>query len=208
MQNFKGDSDELKMQSVVTPLLSVTDLGLDDFYERGFDANPFILMLRDEGRIPFSIKLKEEFFPAFFSEALKNFPFVGNFESYLLILKAVFGEQTEIIFEVPAPGKLTILVNFSQSEFDLIGRIFNGVSYDLYQVISDQDEIVICNGLTGIETVEELYLLFSEITPEGIFLTLALNAFEKFEFVVDHTDLNVYEIKDHEDNLLYFLEPV
>lgn len=204
MENFKGDETELKIQSVADPLLNIVKLGLDDFYANGFRSTPFITMLRDENRIPFSLKIKETFFTAFFLEALENFRFVGSFESYLLILTAAFGAETVINFEVPSPGHLILNVNFNQQIFELIGREFVDGAYVFYNVASTDSEDITCEGLTGVDTIEELELLFSEITPEGIFLDLHMNEFD-FDDFIDHLSNSVV---DHSGNILYFKSSV
>jgi hypothetical protein len=108
VQNFKGDSTELKMQAVATPLLDLTEAALNDFYAGGFDSSPFLLAMYDDGRIPFSERITRDSFVEFIKNTLANFPFTGTFEIYLAVLKAIFGEESEIRFTVSAPGKLSI----------------------------------------------------------------------------------------------------
>lgn len=203
IQNFKGDSTELKMQAVADPLLNVTDAALNDFYSGGFDASPFLLAMYDDGRMPFSERITRETFVDFVRQALANFPFTGTFEIYLLILKSIFGENAEIRFEIPAAGKLSIDVEaVANSEFTFLGREFISGHFEFFDMIDDEGDTLILRGVVGIDTEYELNLLFSEIMPAGISPDITLGFFEISDFAGEGDDLIVTE----EDFGIIFIE--
>jgi hypothetical protein len=207
VQNFKGDETELKMRAVAEPILDMANLALDEFYAEGFDCNPFLLMLYDEKRIPFSNRIDRDPFVLFIKEALARFPFTGTFDVYLFILIAIFGIDSEIYFEVPAPGKLSIDVNaISNLEFEFIGRSFVDGNYQFYTLVDDLGNELLFRGISGIETEYELGLLFSEIMPAGIIPAISLTFFGRYNFIALHSDGNIYDILDSFGNQIIFTE--
>lgn len=203
VQNFKGDASELKMQDVGNPILDLTDAALDDFYINGFDASPFLLMLYDEGRMPFSERINRDAFVDFVKQALINFPVIGTFESYLFVLKAVFGENTEIRFTVTGPGLLSIEVEaVANTEFQFVAREFVSGAYVYYEVIDFEGDLLIFRGVAGIDTEYELVLLFSEIMPAGITPDISL----AFVVISDWEDDDDNLITDDYDNGIIFVE--
>lgn len=206
-QNFKGDPVELRFQESARPVLDRVRFDMDQFFSDGFNSSAWLLLLYDENRMPFSERIKREAFVDFIREALKNFPFSGTFDTYLFVLRAVFGELSEIFFEVPAPGKLAIDIDATSSlEFDFIGREFNGTSFDEFDMIDSEGNKLIFRGIAGIETPYELELLFSELMPAGIIPTITLSFFERSIFVAEDDLGNLDQVVDHDGNLIIFWE--
>jgi hypothetical protein len=204
-QNFKGDSKELKMQAVAGPLLDLTDVALNSFYSDGYDCNEFLLMLYDEQRMPFQ-KLSRLAYIQFIKEALKRFPSAGTFEFYLFILRAIFGDLSEINFELTDPGKISIEVNAtSRLEYDLIAREFIDGSYVDYELIDYNFDILTARGLAGIENEYQLGLLFSEILPCGIYPEISLTFYERSVFIGEDGD-GIYDVLDNSFNQIIFVE--
>ncbi len=202
-QKFKGDDTELKMEAAAKPAFDSVSLGLDRFMADGYNASPFLLMLYDEGRAPFSDRVPREAFVEFIKEALTRFPFTGTFESYIFIIEAIFGAGSGVIFDVPAPGKLEMLVNASSSvEFPLLFReIVDGAEVEGNIVTSDGD-IFTASGISGIDSEFELEMMLAEIIPAGIFPTVTLAFFSLYNFVDDVDD----GIVDELGNQIVFIE--
>lgn len=203
-QFFKeSDSNEAKMYAVGASVFDPISADLDDFLENGFDSAPFLLMLYDEGRAPYYARIPRAAFVAFIKEALSRFPVIGSFESYIFILKAVFGENSESRFEVTTPGKLLITVDATpNSEYEFIGREFVDGAYTEFTMTDYVDDTIIFRGFSGIATVEELELLFSEIVPTGITPEITLN----FGVISDWVDETDSDISDEDDEGIMFLE--
>lgn len=207
VQTFKGDQTELKMLAAAGPVFDRTSSALDEFYADGFNCNPFLVMLYDEKRMPFSSRIDKEPFLIFIKEALTRFPFTGTFDVYLFILFAIFGADSEINFEVPAPGKLSIDVNaISNLEFEFIGRDFINGNYVFYNMVDYTGDRLAFRGISGIKTEHDLKLLFSEIMPAGIAPTISLTFFGRYNFVALYDDGLLYEILDSFGNQIIFME--
>lgn len=202
-QNFKGDATELKMQDVADPLLDLTDIALDEFYSDGFNANDFLLKMYDDGRMPFSERINRDAFVDFIKDALINFPFIGTFEIYLTILKAVFGEETEIRFYVTTPGALSIdVAAVGNSIFQFVGREFVSGQFEFFDMIDSDGDLLVFRGIIGIETEYELNLLFSEMMPAGIVPSISLDFFTISDWEDETGDL----IEDDDGNGIIFIE--
>jgi hypothetical protein len=203
VQNFKGDSTELKMQAVVDPLFEVTNAALDDFNEGGYDAAPFLLAMYDDGRMPFSQRVKREYFVEFVRQILANFPFTGTFEVYLRVLEAIFGVDSEISFTVPAPGKLSIDIEaVANSTFTFIGREFVSGAFEFFDIGTSGGDTIILRGVSGIDTAYELNLLFSEVMPIGVVPNITLGFYEISDWVNESNDFMV----DEDDLGIIFVE--
>lgn len=203
-EKFKGDATEIKFDNAGKVVMDQVGVSLDEFYAQGYDANPFILMLYDEGRVPFADRINRQAFVAFYKEVLKQFPVIGTFDTYVFILHAIFGSDAELDFDVDNPGQLSIDINTASSvEYDFIGRDADGNTFE----VTDQDGLVLSfRGLSGIETPYELELLFSEIMPYGISPTISLSFYERFTFVAEQADESLDEVIDHLGNNIVFTE--
>lgn len=206
VQNFKGDAIELKMQSVASPVFDQTSASLDDFYAGGFNCDEFLLMLYDDNRMPFSERVNRVTFVQFIKKALENFPFTGTFEAYLFVLRSIFGDLSEIDFDVPSPGKLAISVNaVSSLEFDFIAREFIAGTYEFFDVVDYAGNILTFRGIAGIDTEYELNLLFSEIIPAGITPDIALTFYTNSFWVSEESSV-FYDMTDDAGNNIVFRE--
>jgi hypothetical protein len=185
VQSFKGDALETKMQAVM----------------EGGISDPFLLMLYDEGRVPFSERIGRNVFVSFIKKALENFPFIGNFESYIFILKEIFGPESNIFFEILAPGKLKISIDSAiDVVFDFIGRELVSGDFETFSLTTKDGYSLQFRGILGIDSQYELSLLFAEIMPAGLAPTVAF--FTLYEFFTDAGD----NVLDSFGNQIVFYE--
>lgn len=202
-QYFKGDADELKFDLAGKRAFDASGVALDQFYADGYTASPFLLMLYDEGRMPFVDRVPRDTFVEFIKEALERFQFTGTFEAYIFIMEAIFGAGSGVLFEVPAAGKLNIAVNAAAS-LEFGWQIAEFVSGEL--VVSDMvDHIgnsIVFGGVAGIDSEYELQLLLSEIIPGGIYAQVTLAFFALYNFVDDDDN----SIVDHLGNQIVLIE--
>ena len=202
-QKFKGDATELKMEAAAKPAFDLCSVALDSFYDGCYSAEDFLLMLYDEGRMPFSDRVPRDSFVSFITEAIPNFPNTGTFESYLFILKAVFGEESTISFTVPAAGKLQIDVNASTALlFGFQAREFVGAHYDFYDMVTDDGDSIVFQSISGIESSAQLNALLNELFPVGIFTEITLSFFTLYDFIDDGGAFMI----DNSGNQLVFYE--
>lgn len=205
-QNFKGDETELKYKESAFPALDLQSQALDLFLAGSEATSDFLLMLYDEGRMPYSNRIKRDVFVQFINGAFLNFPFIGTFESYIFILREIFGPDSDIFFEIPAAGKLNISIDASSDiTFDAIARELNDGVYEFYNISTSDGDDLAFKGLSGIDNEADLRLLFSEILPAGIFPTFSLDFFLKSQFYGEDTD-GVFDILTSFDDNLIFIE--
>ncbi len=202
-QKFKGDDLELRMEAAASPAFDLCSVALDEFLADGYLASPFLLMLYDEGRMPFSDRVPRDSFVEFFKEALERFPFTGTFEAYIFIIQAIFGSGSGILFDVPAPGKIEMLVNASSSlEFQFIAKEFIDGEYVESLIVDSDDNLLQFSGISGIDSEYELKQLLAELIPAGIFPDITLAFFSLFNFIDDDDN----SIVDDSGNQIVFIE--
>jgi hypothetical protein len=200
-QKFKGDTTELKMEAAAGPAFDLTSTALDEYFDGAYDSDPFLLMLYDSGRMPFSDRVPRDTFPAFMRQAVPNFPYTGTFDSYLFILNAVFGDGSLIYFEVLGNGKIHIQVNASSAVAE--DAIFRDSSGDS-DFADDLGNTIIFYSILGITTEYRLRQLLAEMIPAGLYPVVELAFFSIDRFIVE--DLGVdYEVVDHAGNSIVFL---
>ncbi len=209
VQFFKGDALEKQMIAVGETPIALTGAALDDMYAECYESAQFILMLYDEGRMPFSERIKREVFVDFIKQILNRFPFTGTFDSYLFVLYQIFGMLSTTTFTVPSPGKLGIAVNAAANiEFDAVVRTFEDGAFVTSELITDEFEKLIFIGISGINTEYELTLLFSEIMPAGITPDITLTFFVISDFVAEiFGDPDLYDMITTDDEVqIVFVE--
>ncbi len=206
-QNFKGDATELKMQLAASAPFDLCSAALDQFFAGGYDSSDFLLMLYDAGRMPFSDRVPRDSFVSFIAEAIPNFPVTGTFEAYIFILDAIFGDQTEVEFDVPSAGKLEMIVNAAASlDFDFQGREFSDSVYTTFEIVTMDDETIQFTGISGIDSEAELTQLLAELIPAGIWPDIALTFFTLSEFVAEDPVGEFYTVVDWLGNQIVFYE--
>lgn len=195
------------MEAAAKPAFDVCSTSLTEFNNGSYEASPFLLMLYDEGRMPFSDRVLRDTFVEFFKEALTRFPFTGTFESYVFILRAIFGDSAQILFDVPAPGKLDITVNTELTvSYDFIAREFVGGEYVDSEIIDSGGNNLVFTGISGIDSQYQLQQLLSELVPAGIYLLLTLTNFTLNDFIAEDSGGNFDEIIDSDGNSIVFIE--
>lgn len=207
-QSFKGDAFELQMEASGRPAFDVCELALDAYLESGYTASDFLLMLYDEGRMPFSDRVPRDSFLSFIKQAIPNFPVTGTFESYIFILQAIFGEGSGVLFELSDPGKIAILVNAASSvDFEAIAREFSNSQYSIYNLVTDDGDQIIFGGISGIDSEAELTQLLSELIPAGVVADITLDFFALYFFAAEYeADGELFDIVDHLGNAIVFFE--
>lgn len=204
-EKFKGDATELKMELAASPAFDLTLASLDEFKADSYDTEPFLLMLYDEGRMPFSNRVPRDAFVSFIREALKRFKFTGTFETYLFIIANIFGADSSVLFSVPAPGKLTMVINAGTSvSFDFIVREYIDGAYVESTIVDSDGNTLTFSGISGIDSQYALEQLFAEIIPAGIFPDITLTFFTLYDFITD--DGGVAEMITSDGDSIVFFE--
>lgn len=202
-QKFKGDDLELNMESAGAVPFDACSVSLDEFLGGSYTATDFLLALYDAGRMPFSERVPRDSFVAFIQKAIPNFPVTGTFESYYFMVQSIFGDGSGILFDVPAPGKLSLIVNAAASlSFDFSGREFTNGAYAYFDLTTMDGDGIQFRGLSGIDSEAKLKQLLSELIPAGVYASITLDFFALYSFATGFGEL----IVDHLGNQIVFFE--
>jgi hypothetical protein len=177
MQKFKpNDLEEQKFIDTLTPIFDGISSDLDDFYQGAYRC--FLLgdVLYDTGRDPLVGVINRSLYRSSFFAIHELFTRPGTFEFYLDVLRAIFGQETEIEFVIPSPGVLEINVPAANYEtFNILAReIIDGVYHYFPLVTSDGGEEILGQGFISIYTPQEINGLIKELAPNGIHTTVNL----------------------------------
>lgn len=199
-QKYKGDALELKFDEAGKPAMAICGAALDDYYENAYSAQEFLLMLYDQGRMPFGSKIPRDDFVRFIIEAIPGFAVTGTFRMMIFLFKSLFGELTDIIFTVPAPGRLQVDVNASTLlEFN---AIFVEQDGETGNIIDHTGNELVFSAVSGIDTQYEFNQIMSEIFPAGIYPEVTLSFFTQYQWIDDVGD----NIVDTFGNNIVFVE--
>lgn len=202
-QKFKGDQIELNIESAGSLPFDFCSAALDEYFDGCYEASDFLLAQYDAGKMPFSDRVPRDSFVAFIKQAIPNFPVTGTFESYIFIIQSIFGEGSGILFNVPAAGKLSMIVNAASSlEFDLVAREFVDGAYVLSTFATIDGFGLQSRGISGIDSQAKLTQLLSELIPAGVFPDITLAFFALYSFASSSGDLMI----DNLGNQIVFFE--
>lgn len=175
MEFFKGDDTEKKYYESGKPLLENLLLQKELFFDGAYESYPFGDMLYTENRTPLSYAIVQDIFRISFPEIFTAFTVAGSFESYLTVFRKVFGEDVEVEFTVPAPGKLNIDIIAQDLELsDFVARRIESNEYIFDEVIDDESDNIVFQTVKGFETQYELEQMLHEMVPAGIYTEISL----------------------------------
>lgn len=175
-QKFKGDELELQMEACASPIHDDIETQLDDFFEDAYNSMPLGDVLYESDRSPLANAIDQEIFRQSFPEIFTAFTVAGTFESYITVFQKIFGENVEIDFTVPAPGKLTIDILADEVELsDWISRVIVDNTF-VYNEMITQDglDTIAFQSIKGFKTQYELEQMLFEMVPAGIFTEISL----------------------------------
>lgn len=185
--------------------MDATGQALDSFFDEAFDCAAFLLMLYDEGRVPFSDRVPREAFVQFLIECIANANFIGTYESYIFLINAIFGANSGVFFEVTAAGVLTMTVSATNTvESGFQTRELIDDQYVTSDIITNLGEELVFTGFPGINSEAELKQLLSEFVPAGIFQDIAMVIFSTSLFLVE--DGGEATIVDDQANDIIFFQ--
>ena len=176
MQAFKEtDEIEKKVRDILLPLLTVTSNEKTEMYNGAYTAYPLGDVLYDLMRSPLARNMSKESFRTSFFAIHELFTRPGTFEFYMDVFRAVFGDDVDVEFTVPAPGKLLINVE----ALDIVNDLFMARSIVDNQYVQDEviDEVgdnIVFQGTQGLKTQREVEALIYELYPAGLWVQTTL----------------------------------
>jgi hypothetical protein len=205
-QKFKGDELELKMEAAQSPAFDATTASLDQYYSAAYTASDFLLMLYDAGRMPFSDRVPRDSFVRFIREAISRFQFTGTFEFYIFIIKSIFGEGSDVLFNVPSPGTLEMTI--SATDFilsDWVASDFSSGSYVENPIVTSSGDTIQFAALSGISSETQLNQLFAELIPAGIYPDITLQVFTLLNFIaIDGSDNESFVLDSSGNQIVFY----
>lgn len=177
-QPYKGsDAVELKFYNSAATLFDLLSAERDDFFDEAYACFVLGEVLWDSNRSPLSNAIAREIFRTSFEGIFDSFVNVGSFEAYISVFEKIFGDDVDVQFTVPAPGKLEIDITATGVELtNFAARIIESNAYVLYGVITQDavDEFVF-QSIKGFTSQYELERMLFEMVPAGIFTTITLD---------------------------------
>ncbi len=177
MQYFKGDDTELKFAGAGAPTLDVLSAQKGLFFDEAFSCFVLGELLYDEDRAPLANAIDRDIFRQAFATIFDAFLVAGSFESYLTVFRFIFGDDVEVEFTVPAPGKLQIDITAAGVELsNFVARsiVDNAYVYDEVMEIVGGDNIAF-RTVKGFQTQYEVEQMLFELVPAGIFTEISLS---------------------------------
>lgn len=175
-QYFKGDATELKYDASGEPILSLLSSDKDDFYQGAYSCAELGDVLYDSNRAPLANAIKSDIFRLAFASVFEAFRVSGTFESYLLVFQTIFGDDVEVSFTVPAPGKLNIDISAEESDvYDLLARYIESNAYAFDEIITQDGDNLAAQVLRGFQTQYEVEQMLFELVPAGIYTQITLS---------------------------------
>lgn len=176
IQYFKANDDlEKKVASCFLPMLLLVDGVRDDFFEGAYNAYPLGDVLANTGD-PIAQVMPIEVFRASFPEIHMLFTRPGTFEFYLTVFRKIWGEDVEVTFTVPAPGKLLIDIVALTAAYNLaMARRIVDNAYVRDEIIDQDGDNLIFLGTQGLQTQRQAENIIRELAPAGLWTEITLS---------------------------------
>jgi len=175
MEYFKGDATEQKFYNAGKPAFDAIDTQQAAFLSGAFSTAPLGELIFDSGRSPLANAINRDIFRLSFKEIFDSFVYAGAAESYLTVFRKIFGNDVEVTFTVPAPGKLTIDIVAEGVELtNFVGRYIEDNQYLFDEMITQDGDNIAFQTIKGFESQYELEQMLFEMVPAGIFTDINL----------------------------------
>lgn len=175
MQYFKGDELELKFEASGKPILDSLSAQKSMFFSDAYVCFKLGELLYDMARAPLANAIARDIFRESFSTIFESFSVAGSFESYLTVFRNIFGEDVDVQFTVPGPGKLQIdIIAAGVQISDLVARSIVNNAYVFDEVIDYDEDNIVVQGIKGFQSQYELEQMLYEMVPDGIYTIITL----------------------------------
>lgn len=175
MQNYKGDALELKFRAVHETVGGALSFQKGLFFDDAYNCFELGSLLYDEKRAPLANAIPRDIFRESFATIFQQFLEAGSAESYLYVFRKIFGDEVEVTFTVPAPGKLVIDIvatGFELSPF--VARRIQDNAYVYDQIVDFDGNRIVFQTIKGFQSQYELEQMLFEMVPAGIFTDINL----------------------------------
>lgn len=176
MQNYKGDAKELKFEAAFAGILTQIYGQRTDLFEEAYNCYILGEVLYDSERSPLANAIPRAIFRESFATVFDAFTAPGSFEGYITVFQNIFGATVDIVFTVPAPGKLQIDITAAGIEYKTFNarRIVSN-AYVLEPVVTYLGDNIVFKSVKGFESQYELEQMLFEMVPAGIYTEITLS---------------------------------
>lgn len=115
-QAFKGDDTELKIAGAAREVFQKLAADLRAWYDGAYTGSGLGALLYDNRLTMIADKMTRQAFIDNYGALLAQWEYPGSFESYLYVLRSVFGPEAAVKFTRLAPGALGIEVTAYRNE--------------------------------------------------------------------------------------------
>lgn len=173
----KEDAVELQYYNSVAPLSDILSGERDDFFEDAYECFVLGEVLYDTNRTPLANAIRRDIFRVSFAAIFESFLAAGSFESYLTVFRKIFGDDVEVDFTVPAPGKLNIDITATGVELtNFVAReIFSDAFVYSPMITQDGVDNIVFQSIKGFTSEYELEQMLFEMVPAGVFTQITLD---------------------------------
>lgn len=178
MQLFKGDATEQKFVDVSEVVGGGLELQKDLFFEDAYNCQDLGALLYDNDFAPLSNAIQRDIFKSSFQTIFDQFLEAGSAESYLTIFRKIFGDDADVTFTVPAPGKLQIAIEaegIEESNFGLRRIVDNQYVVDELVDREMPGNNIVFQTIKGFTSQYELEQMLFEMVPAGIYTEISLS---------------------------------
>lgn len=175
-QAFKDSSAlESRVAQTFETIQNKLSLDRDAFYAGAYTAEPLGDVFQNLNADPLARVLSPEVYRSSFPAIHDLFTRPGTFEYYLAVFRKIFGSNVVVEFTIPSPGVLDINVEAAELQLaDFLAREIVDDEYVYHEVIDQDGNNLVFQGLFGIKTQPEMDLLINELAPSIIFTTATL----------------------------------
>jgi len=175
-QFFKEtDALERRVAEVFEPIQNRISLDRDAFYAGANTAEPLGDVFQNLDADPLARVLAPDVYRNSFPAIHDLFTRPGTFEYYLSVFRKIFGSNVVVEFTIPSPGVLNINVEAAELELaDFLAREIVADEYVYHEVMDQDGNNIVFQGLFGIKTQPEMDLLINELAPSIIYTTATL----------------------------------
>ena len=175
VQYFKGDETEIKFFNCIDPIATILSEQKSDFFDQALTCYILGQVLYDTGRAPLANAIPRSIFAESFAGIFNAFLSAGSFESYLTVFRSIFGDDVEVEFTVPAPGKLQIDIQATGLVlFDFVSKYVMDNNYVYDEIIDDAGDNIAFQSIKGLESQYEVEQMLFELVPAGIYTEITL----------------------------------
>lgn len=175
-QKFQSnDVREDKVDAAFAEALVPLEASKDEFYEGAYDCYVLGDVLYITSRDPLAGAIPQEFYRTALPALHSLLAWPGTFEFYLAVFRKIFGDDVEVEFTIPAPGKLLINIESQTIVFDdMLAREIVGEEYVYHEVMDHEGNNLAFQTSLGIKTQAEVDSLMRELQVAGIWVETTL----------------------------------